>query len=328
MSEENRVLTTRIDCHAHYLPDAYRRAGRDAYPEGPDGFPGFPEWSARLALEQMESTGIAAAVLSVSSPGVHFGDDAAACTLARVVNEVGARTVQDYPRRFGLFASLPLPDSDGSLTEIAYAFDELGADGVVLLTNARGTYLGDAALDPVFEELNRRDAVLFMHPTSPFCPACHGSGLDFPRPMLEFMFESTRAVTNMVLSGTLDRYPNIKLIVPHAGAALPVLAERIGSIAGALRIGSGSPNSVIQHLHRLHYDLAGFPVPTLLRALMDIANPQHVLYGSDWPFTPASATRELAAALDTTDLIGPDWRGQIYRDNALRLLPSLSRRLQ
>jgi predicted TIM-barrel fold metal-dependent hydrolase len=320
-------VITRIDCHAHYLPESYRQAGYQAFPEGPDGFPGFPEWSVEAALDQMEATGIAASVLSVSSPGVHFGDDAAARILAREVNEAGARTVRDHPDRFGLFASLPLPDIDGSLAEIEYALGDLEADGVVLLTNARGTYLGDAALEPVFEELNRRRAVLFMHPTSPFCPVCHGSGLDFPRPMLEFMFENTRAVTNLILSGTLDRYPDIRLIVPHAGSALPVLAERIGSIAAALRPGNGSRESVYGHLRRLYYDLAGFPVPTLLRALKDIADPQRVLYGSDWPFTPTPATQQLADALDATDLIEPDWRHQIYRENALQLLPFLAARL-
>ena len=317
-----------IDCHAHYLPEAYRQAGRIAFPDGPDGFPGFPEWSPALALEQMAATGLAAAVLSVSSPGVHFGDGDAARGLARTVNEAGARTVQDHPGRFGLFASLPLPDVDGSLNEIAHAFDVLGADGVVLLSNCRGIYPGDPALDPVFEELDRRAAVVFLHPTSPFCPVCHGSGLDFPRPMLEFMFETTRAVTNLILSGTLDRYPDMKLIVPHAGAALPVLAERIGSIAAALRAGSGSRESVLGHLRRLHYDLAGFPVPTLLRALQDIAEPERVLYGSDWPFTPMSATRQLADALDGADLIDPGWRRQIHRDNALRLLPALAARIR
>ena len=145
--------------------------------------------------------------------------------------------------------------------------------------------------------------------------------------MLEFMFENTRAVTNLILSGTLDRYPDVRLIVPHAGSALPVLAERIGSISAALRPGSGSRESVYGHLRRLYYDLAGFPVPTLLRALKDIADPQRVLYGSDWPFTPTPATRQLADALDATDLIEPDWRRRIYRDNALELLPSLAARL-
>ena len=320
-------MTERIDCHAHYLPAEYRQAGYQAFPGGPDGFPGFPEWSPENALEQMAVAGIEASLLSVSSPGVHFGDDTAARALAREVNEAGARTVKDYPGRFGLFASLPLPDIDGSLAEIEYAFEHLQADGVVLLTNARGIYLGDRVLEPVFEELNRRRAVLFMHPTSPFCPICHGSGVDFPGPMLEFMFENTRAVTNLILSGTLDRYPDIRLIVPHAGAALPVLAERIGAIAGALRPETGSRDSVFEHLRRLHYDLAGFPVPTLLRALKDIAAPERVLYGSDWPFTPAPATRALADALDATDLIDPDWRRQIYRDNALRLFPGLAARL-
>jgi predicted TIM-barrel fold metal-dependent hydrolase len=307
----------KVDTHAHYLPSEYVAAGNAAFPTGPDGMPGFPAWNVGMALETMDALNISASVLSVSSPGVHFGDATAARVLARQVNDAGAKVVQTHPGRFGLFASLPLPDVEASLEEIEYAFDALQVDGVVVLTNAQGIYLGDSALEPVFGELNRRGAVVFMHPTSPYCPVCHGSGsdLDFPRPMLEFMFDSTRAVTNLIRSGTLTRCPDIRLIVPHAGAALPILGERIAAFSPG--------DDVFSSLRALYYDLAGFPLPTMFRALSDIADPSRILYGSDWPFTPVGAVARLAAQLDDTDLIDDEWRAQIYRHNALELFPRL-----
>jgi predicted TIM-barrel fold metal-dependent hydrolase len=320
-------IPAKIDTHAHYLPPGYLQAAQDAFPGGPDGLPGLPAWSVESALESMAELNISSSVLSVSSPGVHFGDDGAARWLARTVNDAGARLVLDHSSRFGLFASLPLPDVEGSLFEIEYAFESLDADGVVLMTNARGIYLGDSAFDPIFEELNRRQAVVFMHPTSAFCPTCHGSGLDFPSAMLEFLFDSTRAVTNLILSGTLARNPGIRLIVPHAGAMLPVLAERIVAVASGLRFDSSSRRAeILSTLRSLYYDLAGFPLPTMLRALTDISEPTRILYGSDWPFTPQHAAMRLSEDLDATDLIDGDWRAQIYRDNALELLPRLKGR--
>ena len=323
----NNLISDKIDTHAHYVPGDYLSAGRVAFPSGPDGMPGFPEWSVDGALETMSRLGVQTSVLSVSTPGVHFGDDRAARVLARSVNETGAGLVRDHPGRFGLFASLPLPDLDGALAEVTFAFDELDADGVVLLTNARGKYLGDPAFDPLFEELNRRGAVVFIHPTSAYCPTCHGSGLDYPRAMLEFLFDSTRAVTNLILSGTLERNPDLKVIVPHAGAALPVVAARIEAVAGAFFADSASSRGdVMEHLRNLYYDLAGFPLPTQLTALMDIAQPNRVLYGSDWPFTPEPMAAKLSHDLEATELIDTTWRTGIFRDNALRLLPGLGRR--
>ena len=314
----------KIDTHAHFLPPDYLAAGRAAFPDGPDGMPGFPAWNTDAALETMAALGVSTSVLSVSSPGVHFGDHNAARALARRVNDAGASMVQAHPTRFGLFASLPLPDVDGALAEIQYAFDTLHADGVIVMSNARGVYLGDATLDPVFDELNRRKSVVFMHPTSPYCPACHGSGLDFPRPMLEFLFDSTRAVTNLIASGTLARCPAIRFIVPHAGAALPVLAERIAGVLSAFGANASlGHDDVLATLRSLYYDLAGFPLPTMVPALTDIADKRKILFGSDWPFTPTPLAIRLASELDATDLIDDQWRSQIYRDNALALLPRL-----
>ena len=227
------MMHKKIDVHAHYLPPSYLTQANAATGGKPDGIPGFPRWNADLAIAAMDELDIATAVLSVSSPGIHFGDDDAAGKLARAVNEAGAETVSDHTGRFGLFASLPLPDIDGALREIEYAFDTLHADGVIVLTNSQGVYLGDPRLDPVFAELNRRKAVIFIHPTSPFCPVCHGSSVGFPRPVMEFLFDTTRAVTNLVLLGTLDKFADIKIIVPHAGATLPIMADRIAGLVPA-----------------------------------------------------------------------------------------------
>jgi hypothetical protein len=179
-----------------------------------DGIASLPKWSLKEALATMDRLGVETAFLSISSPGVHFGDDAAARTLARQLNEEGARLVREYPGRFGLFASTPLPDVEGAIAEVRYAIEQLGADGVVLETNFHGVYLGDERLVPLYAELESLAAVVFIHPPSPYYPCCSvdkqddaaaTAALGYPRPMLEFAFEATRTVTNMVVSGMLDR---------------------------------------------------------------------------------------------------------------------------
>ena len=314
----------RIDVHAHFLPGFYRQAVAAARYDPPDGIPALPGWDVDAALAMMDGLDVRTAMLSISSPGVHFGDDAAARALARAVNEEGAKAVSDHPGRFGLFAALPLPDVDGALAETAYAFDTLGADGVAVETNHLGIYMGDRRLDPLFAELNRRRAVVFMHPTSPSCPCCQTLSLGYPRPMIEFMFETTRAVANLLLSGTLDRFPDIRLIVPHAGAAVPVLADRIVGLAPALNLSeSVEPDQVFATLRRLYYDLAGFPLPRLLPALLQIADPGRILYGSDWPFTPLPLVARLTGELDATPLLDGAARRCAMHDNALDLFPRL-----
>ena len=318
-------LLPRIDVHAHYLPAGYQRAAEAAGYQQPDGMPALPEWDASKALAMMDRLNIRTAMLSISSPGVHFGDDAAARKLAHEVNEEGARTAADHPGRFGLFAALPLPDVDGALEAASYALDVLGADGVAVETNHHGIYMGDARFDPLFAELDRRRAVVFMHPTSPTCPCCQTLSMGYPRPVIEFMFETTRAVTNMLLQGTLDRFPGIRLIVPHAGAAIPVLVDRIVGHAHVLHTPEPvSGERVFATLRRLYYDLAGFPLPRLVPALMEIADPGHVLYGSDWPFTPLATVEELAGKLDVSSLFDDALRRRVLQGNAQALFPRLA----
>lgn len=191
---------------------------------------------------------------------MHFGDDTAARRLAREVNDDGATAVRDHPGRFGLFASLPLPDIDGALAEIDHVFDQLGADGVVLETNTHGVYLGDPRLEPVFAELGRRRATVFLHPTSPVC--WQQSALGRPRPMVEFVVDTARTVTDLLFAGTLLRHPAIEVIVPHCGGALPVLADRINGFMGLFMAGQdGSAPDAVAQLRRLYYDLAGPALP-------------------------------------------------------------------
>lgn len=283
-----------IDVHAHFVPDGYRAAAVAAGHEQPDGFPALPAWSASEHVAVMDRLRIATSMLSISSPGVHFGDDRAAADLARQVNDEGRRAVVDHPGRFGLFASLPLPDVDASLAEIRHCYEHLDVDGVVLLTHVGGTYLGDADLEPVFDELDRRRARVFIHPTSPLC--WEHTSLGHPRPMLEFLFDTTRAVANLVLNGTIARHPGIELIVPHAGATLPVVADRIARFTPILG-GVGDDVDVLADLARLHYDLAGTPLPRQLDALLALTSIDHLHFGSDHPFTPELAVAATSAAL-------------------------------
>ena len=314
----------RIDVHAHFVPEFYRQAAVAAGQLKPDGMPAWPAWDLGAALAVMDRLEIATAVLSISSPGVHFGDDPAARALARAVNEAGAHAVATHPARFGLFASLPLPDVDASLRELEFALDTLHADGIVLLTNYRGAHLGDARFEPVFAELDRRAAVVFIHPTAP-CAACV-SDLPYPAPMIEFMFEPTRAVTHLIFSGTLARHPNVRFIVPHAGAAVPTLSDRIAGLIPALGIANApAPEEVFALLRRLHFDLAGYAVPKMLPSLLAIVPVQQILYGSDWPYTPEGVVRRLAAQIDATALIDADAKALILRTNATRLIARLSR---
>jgi predicted TIM-barrel fold metal-dependent hydrolase len=321
MSEEYPpILDQAIDVHAHYLTQTYRQACEAAGQSQPDGFPILPEWSPEAALALMDQVGVATALLSISSPGVHFGNDEAARILARRVNEEGADIVATHPGRFGLLASLPLPDVESALAELVYTFEQLHVDGITLLTHYQGHYLGDPLFEPIMAEMNRRHAVAVLHPTSPAC--WEAVSLGHPRPMLEFPIDTTRAVVNLILTGTIDRYPNIRFVIPHAGGALPVLADRVHSFATVFSAGQ-QPIDVLTALRGLYYDLAGTPLPRALPTLLTLTEPDHLLYGSDFPFTPGPLVQFLATMLATTDVLNEGQRGTMLRNNALRLFPRL-----
>jgi predicted TIM-barrel fold metal-dependent hydrolase len=311
-----------VDVHAHFVPPGYREALRRGGVDRPDGFPYVPDWSPASALALMDELGIEAQLLSISSPGLGFVTGADRLVLAREVNEEGAEIVREYPDRFGLLASLPLPDVDAALDEIDHA-GRLGADGFVVLSNYDGIYLGDARFEPVMDELDRRGAVVLLHPTSP--PGADAVALGLPRPLMEFIFDTTRAVVNLVLSGTLDRHPQLKVIVPHVGSALPSLTDRVSGFAALALAGDLSGDvDVDAALGRLYYDLAGAPFPHGLPGLLGIARADHLLYSSDTPFTPAPAIARATRAIATTDLLDTEQKDGLFAGTARRLFPRLA----
>jgi predicted TIM-barrel fold metal-dependent hydrolase len=311
--------TGRLDVHAHYLPEPYRQALERAGHAQPDGMPAIPEWSAEAHVALMDRVGIATSLLSISTPGVYVADDAAAPDLAREVNEAGRRAVVDHPGRFGLLGSLPLPDVDAAIAEIAQCIDHLDVDGFVLLTHVDGVYLGDPAWDPVFAELDRRGARVLIHPTSPVC--WEHTSFGRPRPMLEFLFDTTRAVVNLVLNGVVARYPNLRLIVPHAGATLPVIADRVAAFSLILDVDPSV--DVLRDLAGLHFDLAGMALPRQLPALLALTTLEHLHYGSDFPFTPDFVVELAAGQLDGAG-DPPGSLAEALRANTERLFPRLA----
>jgi predicted TIM-barrel fold metal-dependent hydrolase len=308
-----------VDVHAHFLTDEYVRAAQGAGHQHPDGMPRWPQWDASDHLELMDRWGVRTSILSVSSPGTHVGDDLAARTLTRHVNEFGSETARRSAGRFGHFASLSLPDVEGALSEVSYALDELGSDGVAVETNAGGCYLGDERYEPLWAELNRRAAVVFVHPTSP--PCWEAVSLDRPRPMLEFIFDTTRTVSDLIFSGVFSRHSDIRWVFTHGGGALPLLADRMELFRTVFKGGDSADPTVQDQLRRLWFDMAGTPFPNQIPAFVKAFGSDRLLYGSDYCWTPAAGTTAQVASLD--DAIQPSegtWRS-LTSQNAVRLLP-------
>ncbi|MFG2222471.1 amidohydrolase family protein [Streptomyces sp. NPDC048644] len=313
-------LPARIDVHQHLVPPVWAAAlearGLDS------GGWAVPAWSAAGALAMMDEQGIAAGVLSVTSPGVHLGgEDAEARALARAVNEYGAEMAKDHPGRIGSFASVPLPDVDGALEEAAYALDTLGADGVVLMSNARGRYLGDPDFEPLWAELDRREAVVFVHPAQPPMALLPGT----PAPLVDYVFDTTRTALNMLLNGVLSRHPKVRVILSHGGGFLPYAAYRFAGLTSTVTDTGRTADDVIRDLKRFHFDTALAAGPSALPALLAFAEPGHVLYGSDWPFAPQEAGSYYNHFLETYPDFTPGQAEAINRGSAETLFPRLAR---
>lgn len=277
------------------------------------------DWTPARALEELDQHEIATAITSISTPGVWFGEALPARTLARECNEFAAQMARDHPGRFGNFAAIPLPDVEGSLAEIAYALDTLGADGIGLLTSYGDRWPGDPAFAPVFDELERRKAVVFVHPTAPAC--CRALIPEVPAPVTEFLFDTTRAVTSLLCSGTLARCPSVRFIFCHGGGTLTVLSSRIESFVRRHEpMVDLLPNGAIHALQRLYYDIANTTNPPAFAALTSLIPVSQILFGSDFPYVPASVT---IGGMPKVGLNDEVWK-QIDRGNALRLFPRLA----
>jgi predicted TIM-barrel fold metal-dependent hydrolase len=306
----------RIDVHHHMLPPEYAKLTSDRILEITSGDATVLKWTPDVTLEQMEQFGIASSILSLPVPGSWHKGKKNSRKLARIANEYGARLSKDYPGRFGVFAALPLPDVDGSLAEIGHAFDALGADGAYLQTSYDDKWPGDPAFAPVFDELNRRKAVVFVHPTEPCC--CVNLIPGIPSNVIEFVFDTTRAIVSFLVNGTFARCPDIRFIFCHSGGTMPVLAARInGFFQARTELASRVPNGVFYELRKLNYDIANATSPSSLAALMNLVPTTQILWGSDFPYRPISPT---ANGWDTYQ-VSPEVKRAVNRDNALKLFP-------
>lgn len=318
-------VTGRIDAHAHFVPRFYREAVAAAGIGRVDGGAPVPDWSAERHVEIMDRTGVSASILSLAPPGVRFLSGEAASRMARAVNDAGAEACTRWPKRFGLFAVLPMLDTRATLDEIRRCFDELKVEGVGLATNYDGAYPGDPRFDPIWSELNRRNAVVYFHPTGPVAPEAMSFGL--PGPLIEYPFDTARAATSLIYNDVPVRYPNLRFVFSHAGGALPVLATRMASFAdrtyvkprpalGAAAVSAG--------LASFHYELAPTATKSIFEALRSIAPASQIMYGTDYPYVDAAAVMVASDRFEQLMLTLPaSDREAIVGGNARRLFPRL-----
>ncbi len=303
---------TRIDTHHHIVPDFYRRwltdRGIDA-----GGLP-IPEWTIDGTRDLMSRCRIRTAIFSVSTPGVEPASTAAeAASVARDLNTYCHEVVASDPGHFGYFATLTLPDVDHAIEEMNRAYDDLGADGVVLLANSKGTYLGDPGFEPLMAELDRRAAVVFIHPSHLAGPAVDG----IPAYAADFLLDTTRAALNLSRRGVLDRYPRIRFILSHGGGMIPYAALRLSPTASP----TGNAVDGLRRLRRFYYDTALTPSPFSMPALLRMVPRSHLLFGSDYPYAAARYAAIFSGLLTAY----PTLRHRaINHTNAERLFPRLA----
>ena len=302
--------------------------------------PAIPEWSETSHLALMDKLNIRKSILSISTPGTHLvhNNPQLARTVTRDCNAYAADLKTRRPDRFGYFASLPIPDVALCLREIETCTKE-GCDGFVMLTNGHGVYPGDEGLDPIFDELNRRKAILFFHPTTPTCPCSPEAQAQgespqkaapfagkYPNPMLEFFFDTARIVANLFLSGTIKRCPDIKFIFAHCGGAMPPLLSRFTGFS-TLVPGpwQGTPEEEAREIfnRQVWFDVAGFSFPGQIKGLLEGSGVGHdrLMYGSDYPFTKSDGVGMLAGMMDdgAKSMFDEEQMKDVYHRNAERL---------
>ncbi len=316
----------KIDFQAHYLPPSYYDFLAEEGLFCPDGFP-TPQWDEAWQQEMMGELGIAYALLSVSSPSLWTKDPARTRTLARKVNDEGAEIVSRAPGNLSFLATLPLPEVSAAIDEARRCLDTLHAGGVGLMTNYGGVYLGDRSLDPILAELNGRGALAVLHPTKP-AVTVPNVNQEIPVPAFEYFVETTRTFLNLVQNDTFARYPDIRWVIPHAGAFLPILADRFESFALMLRFADPDRRvDILADMAHVYYDLAGFSEPKQLAMLLRNVDETHLLYGSDTPYTDISACVGQAEALEETPKLTERQKALLFTENALTLLPDLKERM-
>ena len=309
----------RIDVHHHFGPPtwvaAMMAAGHLRSAQNPMGLlsPQNTTWTPQQTIEDLDRGGGAAAIMSITNPGLYLGDRAQTIRLARECNDFGAGVVQSNPTRFGLFAAMPLPDVGATLREIEYAYDQIHADGVGFMTSYEDTWLGDLAYRPVMEELNRRNAVVFVHPTAAACCRGLNYAVGVSPTSIEYGTDTTRAITGVVVNGYANAFPNIRWIWSHGGGSMPFLADRIGGSQRNERM----PDGFMAELRKFYYDLAGATNRGVVASLLELVKADRIMFGTDFP--PGGTMADYAERLRALDMFSEADLRLIERENAVRL---------
>jgi predicted TIM-barrel fold metal-dependent hydrolase len=308
------AMPHRIDVHHHFVPPKYKEVVSKKRPMQPC----MEAWTVQGSVEDMDRAAVAKSLVSITLPGLNFGDVEEARRLTRICNDYAMEMSRNYPGRFGLFAALPWPDVEGSLAEIEYALDALKADGVGLYTSYGNRWLGHADFAPLFQELNRRKAVVYTHPVC--APCVQGLIAEVNESIIEYGTDTTRAIASLLFTGSAVRYPHIKWIFSHAGGSMPFLIERLVNLAKAPTYAAKLPRGLMHELKRFHYDTAQASNPSALGCLRTIVPVSQIMFGTDYPYRLAVEHVEGLAGcgFSTAELRAID------RDNALRLLPAIA----
>jgi len=307
--------TTAIDVHHHFLPPFYKPLAKGWLDKFATGVAAVMAWTPEASLAAMDEANVRRALLSISSPGVHFGDDAQARDLARDCNDYAVSLGAQHPGRFAFFAALPMPDVEGAIREAERALALDGARGVGLLSNYGGRYHGEPAFRPLFEWLNRRRAIVYVHPTD--APCCAGLVPQLATPLIEFPVDTARTIASLLWSGTLSAFPNIRFIFSHGGGAMPMVMERVVAMGFVDRsLLAKVPEGAATTLAKLYVDTASVTGAPAMAALMKWLPEGHILYGTDFPWGGVASSRHALARLG----LPPDRLAAIESGNATALL--------
>ncbi|GGH12242.1 amidohydrolase [Sphingobacterium alkalisoli] len=311
-------MSLTIDTHHHMLPNFFYEATNDK--ENPVGGSKPQVWTTEKSLAFMDEMGIDIAITSISTPGIQLFDSKASKRLARECNDFAASLIQQHPKRFGALASVPMPNLDDAIEEICYALDVLKLDGVVLFTNSQGIYLGDKRMKPLFKELHRRKATVFIHPNASPDPIAHTLGITDN--LIDFPSDTTRAIAQMHYGGTFAETPDVKYIFSHAGGTAPYLAGRFAIVDEMQIMGDSSiTGTFAETFRRLYWDTALAWSDPVINNLKHVADLDKVLFGTDFPYVRNDIALKGKVALENSFNLSKVEKQKIFSGNALELFP-------
>lgn len=310
-----------VNCHTHFVLPSYYNAVVEHHADKEDGFPMPTSWSIEENLAFMDEVGVDISIMSLSTPHPFWGDVQESRNLCHTINTQIAAEVKKYPNRFKFMAALPIPDAEGSIEETIYAMNELGAVGVKIPSNAQGIYLGNKMLEPLYEELNKRQAVVIIHPSRPpfLSEGVFTSG---PMPIFEYLVDESRTVIDILTAGVLDRYPDIKFILPHNGAFMPTVIDRLARISKHL-VETGfmeKEADIYGGMSKFYIDISGDVLPRNFDNLITMAAPEKILFGLDYPHTKrATLVKNAPVIKDFLMKKYPEHAEKILGGNAIKL---------